>query len=102
MPFINALLFASLGNVLAIFFNYYLGYYFFLKTQEKLLSSRFGKKAYELGHRYGYWALLLSWLPLIGDPLTVVAGVLRLRFVWFVVIAGTLRVLRYLVLGLMV
>ncbi len=28
-------------------------------------------------HRYGRWSLLMSWAPVIGDPLTVVAGVLR-------------------------
>ncbi|TIQ13539.1 YqaA family protein, partial [Mesorhizobium sp.] len=28
-------------------------------------------------HRYGRWSLLLSWMPIVGDPLTVVAGVLR-------------------------
>ena len=31
-------------------------------------------------HRYGRWSLLLSWLPFIGDPLTIVAGVLREPF----------------------
>ncbi len=52
-------------------------------------------KSLEFGHKYGYFALLLSWLPVIGDPLTLVAGVVRLQFVWFVLIAGSLRVLRY-------
>lgn len=27
--------------------------------------------------RYGKWSLLLSWVPIIGDPLRVVAGVIR-------------------------
>ena len=54
---------------------------------------------YSLGHTYGYMALLLSWLPLIGDPLTLVAGLVRLRFVWFVIIAGGLRIARYYLLS---
>ena len=91
-----ALLFwASLGNVLAIIVNYYLGYFLYEKTKKKLLSSKTGKKAYLLGHRYGYTALLLSWLPIIGDPLTIVAGLVRLRFWIFLLVAGGLRVLRY-------
>ncbi|MDF1878648.1 DedA family protein [Sulfurimonas sp. SAG-AH-194-C20] len=91
---------ASSGNVLAIILNYYLGYFLYEKTKTKLLKSKTGKKMYTLGHKYGYLALLLSWLPIIGDPLTLVAGLVRLKFVWFVIIAGSLRVLRYYVLTL--
>ena len=95
MPSLNAMIAASSGNVLAIIFNYYLGYFLYEKTKTKLLSSKLGKMSYEYGHKYGYFALLLSWLPLIGDPLTLVAGLVRLKFVWFVLIAGSLRVVRY-------
>lgn len=91
----HAILFASMGNVLAIMLNYYLGYFLSEKTHDKLQSSKVGKKSVEYGHKYGYYALLFSWLPIIGDPLTLVAGLVRLRFVWFVVIAGSLRVIRY-------
>lgn len=89
------LLSASLGNVLAIIFNYYLGYFLYEKTKTKLFASKSGKKAYMIGHRYGYMALLLSWLPVIGDPVTLVAGMVRLNFGGFLLVAGTLRVLRY-------
>jgi len=100
MPLTNALISASLGNVLAIVVNYYLGYFLYEKTKAKLLASKMGKKAYSFGHTYGYYALLLSWLPLIGDPLTIVAGLVRLRFTYFLIIAGGLRILRYFILGL--
>ncbi|SFV68583.1 probable membrane protein YPO3302 [hydrothermal vent metagenome] len=99
MPFSSAMIAASSGNILAIIVNYYLGYFLYEATKRKLFHSKVGKKAFLLGHRYGYYALLLSWLPIIGDPLTIVAGLVRLKFVWFVIIAGVLRVLRYLVLG---
>lgn len=102
MPHLNALLFASIGNVLAIIFNYYLGYFLYEKTKTKLLASRAGRYAYTHGHKYGYYALLLSWLPIIGDPLTLVAGVVRLKFVWFVCIVAILRVMRYYFLSLIV
>ena len=95
MPIFNAMLAASSGNILAIILNYYLGYFLYEKTKSKLFLSKIGKSAFIYGHKYGYFALLLSWLPLIGDPLTLVAGLVRLKFIWFVVIAGILRVLRY-------
>jgi len=95
MPHLNAMLAASSGNVLAIIFNYYLGYFLYEKTKTKLFHSSVGKKAFLWGHKYGYWALLLSWLPIIGDPLTIVAGLVRLNFLWFVIIAGILRIARY-------
>nr|WP_275714143.1 DedA family protein [Sulfurimonas sp. SAG-AH-194-L11] len=100
MPLLNAMLSASSGNILAIILNYYLGYFLYEKTKFKLFKSKTGKRTYVLGHKYGYFALLLSWLPLIGDPLTLVAGLVRLKFVWFVIIAGSLRILRYYILTL--
>lgn len=48
--------------------------------------------------RYGVWSLLLAWLPVIGDPLTFVAGVLRVRFTLFFVLVATGKGLRYAVL----
>ena len=95
MPHFNAMVAASSGNILAIIFNYYLGYFLYEKTKRKLFHSSLGKRTFLWGHKYGYYTLLLSWLPIVGDPLTIVAGLVRLNFVWFVVIAGTLRVFRY-------
>ena len=95
MPVNTALFFASTGNILAIILNYFLGFWLYEKTKTKLLSSKIGTKAYNYGHKYGYFALLLSWLPLVGDPLTIVAGLVRLNFIWFVIIAGSLRFARY-------
>jgi membrane protein YqaA with SNARE-associated domain len=48
--------------------------------------------------RYGKWSLLASWLPIIGDPLTVVAGALREPFTTFVLIVTVAKAGRYLVL----
>ncbi|MCW8894562.1 MAG: DedA family protein [Sulfurimonas sp.] len=101
MPKYTALIFASSGNILAIILNYWLGYWLYEKTKTKLFKSKIGTKAYGYGHNYGYYALLLSWLPVIGDPLTLVAGLVRLNFLWFVLIAGSLRIIRYYFLTLM-
>lgn len=53
-------------------------------------------------HRYGRWSLLLSWVPVIGDPLTVVAGILREPFWSFVAIVAVAKISRYLVVAAMV
>ena len=95
MLFSNAMLAASSGNILAIIANYWFGYWLYDKTKTKLESSKTGNWSLEYGQKYGYFILFFSWLPVIGDPLTLVAGVLRLNFFWFVVIAGSLRVARY-------
>ena len=50
-------------------------------------------------HRYGRWTLLLSWVPVIGDPLTVVAGVLREPFWSFLVLVTIAKVARYVALA---
>ena len=91
----TALLAASTGNVLAIIVNFGLGMLLYEATHDKLERSRWGRRALVWAHEKGYWALLLSPLPLVGDPITLAAGVVRLRFVWFVLIAGGLRVARY-------
>ncbi|MBL4730131.1 MAG: DedA family protein [Sulfurimonas sp.] len=87
--------FASCGNVLGIILNYFIGLFLYEKTKAKLTTSKIGKKSLQLGQRYGYYALFLSWLPVIGDPLTVVAGLLRLHFIYFLCIAASMRIVRY-------
>jgi membrane protein YqaA with SNARE-associated domain len=49
--------------------------------------------------RWGRWSLLLSWMPLIGDPLTVAAGVLRENLIVFLAIVTAAKVARYLVVA---
>lgn len=102
MPKLNALIFASMGNILAIILNYFIGYFLYEKTKSKLLSSKIGKNSFDLGHKYGYGVMFFSFLPIIGDPLTLVAGLIRLNFFYFLLIAGSLRFARYYFLTLMV
>ncbi len=49
--------------------------------------------------RYGKWSLLLSWAPFIGDPLTIVAGILRERFVVFLGLVLIAKLCRYLAIA---
>lgn len=102
MPLLNGLFFASCGNVLAIIVNYWLGYWLYDKTKTRLKTSKVGRRSILYGHKYGYFILLFSWLPVIGDPLTLVAGLVRLKFVWFVIVAGSLRIARYVMLSYLI
>ncbi len=95
------LLVATTGNVLGSAANWLLGRYiehlrhrrWFPVPEDKLQRAR---QAY---HRYGRWSLLLSWVPIIGDPLTVIAGVLREPFWSFLLIVLVAKAGRYLVLA---
>jgi membrane protein YqaA with SNARE-associated domain len=45
--------------------------------------------------RYGVWTLLLAWLPVVGDALTVIAGLLRVRLSVFLILVGIGKGARY-------
>ena len=94
MKALPVLIWASLGNILGTVINYFFGIWIGQKWLEKKINKS-TKRAYEIAHKYGWWSLFLSWLPFIGDPVTIVAGVLRWNFLVFALIVFTLRVLRY-------
>jgi membrane protein YqaA with SNARE-associated domain len=49
--------------------------------------------------RWGYWSLLLSWAPIMGDPLTVIAGVMREPLPVFLLLVTIAKTGRYIVLA---
>lgn len=51
--------------------------------------------------RYGAWALLFSWVPVVGDPLCLAGGVLRIGFWRFLLLVGTGKFIRYLLVALL-
>jgi membrane protein YqaA with SNARE-associated domain len=55
-------------------------------------------KLQTLNQRYGAWALLLAWMPVIGDPLTVLAGAARTRWWVFALLVFGGRIVRYLII----
>jgi len=88
--------FATVGNTLGSMFNYWLG----LKGEVYLekkghLSTKKMDKSRVFFAKYGGWTLLLSWVPIIGDPLTFIAGVLRYNFKYFTFIVFVAKGLRY-------
>ncbi len=94
------LLAASAGNVLGSVVNYYIG----LKGSRFLLEKVIRMKeeaidkARERFRRYGMYSLLLAWVPVIGDPITVMAGMLRAPFYLFLLLVTVSKVGRYLFL----
>lgn len=89
---------ASVGNTLGSMVNYWLGLKGETYLEEKgYLNEQKMQKARASFDRYGGWTLLLSWVPVIGDPLTFIAGVFKYNFWGFVVIVAAAKAARYAV-----
>ena len=94
------LLIASCGNTLGSCINFFLGKYANTWALEKQYISQASlQKAHGLFERYGFIALWMSWMPVIGDPLTFVAGVSRYTWWKFLFIVSLAKTLRYGILG---
>lgn len=89
---------ASIGNVLGSCLNWLLGRVLtrFEDRPWFPLKREAVARAEGWYHRYGRWSLLLSWAPIIGDPLTIVAGVLREPFPVFLALVTVAKVARYI------
>jgi membrane protein YqaA with SNARE-associated domain len=101
-PKLEALVWASIGNCLGVTLNYWLGRFGRGAIDREARPDRRSARAMRWFERYGRWGLLLSWLPIVGDPLTLVAGVLRVNFLFFMAVAYSVRILRYWLLILAV
>lgn len=89
---------ASAGNVLGSVVNWLLGRGIDRFRDRKWFPASQTQldRAASWYHRYGKWTLLLSWAPIIGDPLTVVAGALREPLLSFVILVAIAKIVRYL------
>lgn len=98
-PSLVLLAVASAGNVLGSCVNYVLGRLLAeSKLLQRLVSPTQRNRAEQCYRRYGRWSLLASWLPIIGDPLTVAAGALKESFGTFLLLVATAKFGRYLVI----
>lgn len=91
---------ASCGNVLGALLNWLLGRWIERFRQRRWFPVRAHQLARAQGwyQRSGKWSLLLCWVPIIGDPLTVVAGVMREPLPIFLVLVTVAKTGRYLLL----
>lgn len=95
---------ATTGNVLGSLTNYALGYWLSLEVVKKWLkmSEEEFVRAEQRFVKYGLFSLCFAWVPIIGDPLTVIAGVLRIRLFWFLILVTAGKLIRYILLSYIV
>ena len=91
------LIFASLGNILGSITNWYLGKKITIFQDRKWfpVSADQLNRSQKYFQKYGLWSLLLAWVPVIGDPLTLLAGVLKVRFGIFFLLVSISKISRY-------
>lgn len=92
---------ATVGNVLGSLTNYGLGYWASLEVVKRWLkmSEEEFVRAELRFKKYGLISLCFAWVPVIGDPITVVAGILRIRLVWFVLLVLAGKLIRYVLIS---
>ena len=96
--------FSSLGNILGSVFNWVLGFYF-IKLQNKKwfpFKEKQISKSSLWFEKYGKWSLLLAWVPIIGDPLTFVAGTMKTKILTFIILVSVGKIARYLFISLLI
>jgi membrane protein YqaA with SNARE-associated domain len=88
---------ASFGNVLGSVFNWALGFYSRNLTTKKWFPFKDEQieRSSKWFNKFGRWSLLFAWVPIIGDPLTLVAGLLRVKFLEFLILVTIGKVSRY-------
>jgi len=88
---------ATQGNTLGAVVNWALGRYL-LHFQDRrwfYFSKEQIEKAQRWFKRYGFWSLLLAWMPFGGDALTLIAGIMRTPMWLFLLLVGTGKALRW-------
>ena len=91
------LVFASLGNILGSVISWLFGYFmnYFIQKPWFPLNKYLFQKASNIFKKYGKWSLLLSWVPIIGDPIAFAAGALRYNFILFIIFISIGKFGRY-------
>ena len=97
----SLILVASIGNVLGSVINWLLGRHLETYQDRKWFPVKPATllRAKNWYQRYGRWTLLLSWMPIVGDPITVAAGVMRERVHIFLLLVTIAKTGRYIVLA---
>ena len=95
---IYLVLLATFGNVLGALVNWYLGKFFIHYKEKKWFPIKADKleKGEKFYKKYGRVSLLLSWMPIIGDPITLVAGILKEPLWSFLILVTIAKGLRYI------
>ena len=91
---------ASFGNIFGSSVNWYLGKKILIFKDKKWfpVNEKQIAKSEMYFKKYGIWSLLLAWVPIIGDPLTVIAGILKINFFTFLLLVSFSKTSRYIFL----
>ena len=89
---------ATVGNTLGAMTSWGIGRLISIRYSAEKLSKVSQQKAVERLQKYGSPLLLLSWLPVVGDPLCVAAGWLRIYWLWSLLFITVGKLLRYIVI----
>jgi len=94
------LIFASLGNILGSCVNYILGLYIIKFKTKSWFPFKDNQilKATNWFNRFGVYSLFFAFLPIVGDPLTLIAGMFRVSFLKFIILVSLGKILRYLLI----
>lgn len=95
---------ASLGNFLGACTTYLIGIWgsdFIIRTILRI-DDRQLSRAGKMYEKYGAWSLFFSWLPVVGDPLCLLAGIFRVGFARFSLLVFVGKFLRYATLAFFV
>ena len=95
---VTAVAVATTGNALGSTLNWVIGRFFsHYRDHPRFPVSREKFERYsEVYRKWGVWSLLMSWVPLIGDALTIVAGVMRAPLPLVIVLVSIAKLMRYI------
>jgi len=94
------LIFASFGNILGSCANYILGLFIIKFKTKSWFPYKDNQilKATNWFNRFGVYSLFFAFLPIVGDPLTLIAGIFRVSFLKFIILVSLGKILRYLLI----
>ena len=98
------LIVASFGNILGSVVNWVLGFYSINLTAKKWFpfKGRQIESSSKWFDKFGKWSLLFAWVPVIGDPLTFIAGILKVNFFLFLALVALGKISRYFLLYVLI
>jgi len=94
------IVFASLGNILGSCVNYILGLYIISFKTKSWFPFKDNQilKATKWFNRFGVYSLFFAFLPIVGDPLTLIAGMFKVSFIKFIIFVSLGKILRFLLI----
>ncbi|MDB2550886.1 DedA family protein [Rickettsiales bacterium] len=92
------LIIATIGNVLGSITNYILGYYLikFKNNRFFTIKDKKIKKYSKIYQKWGIYSLLFAWLPIVGDPLTLISGIFKTNIWTFLLLVTIGKAARYI------